>query len=459
MSEIFPILGVAGRPVLHSMSPVIFRELFRASGSKAAYIRMAAASAAEAIAVFRALGMRGMNLTAPFKEQAAAALAGSRGEKLSPDALLLGAVNCLVPLKGGGILGANTDPEGVAGALRLRGVDPAGKRCLVLGAGGAGKAAALALVSGGGDVVVVNRTRSRADEVAALLGCASASLDELPELASRAEIIASTLASEDLPDPEAWMPDAGGPGGYAVGRPAVLDADYKTGALARFAASRGLIVATGADWLVGQALPAHRLFMGDGVPAFGAGSSEALAALLARSPRAYAHARKVAIIGLMGAGKTEAGKALARLMNAPFVDSDREIEAEAGRSIPELFASEGEAAFRAREARVIDRITSKPGSAVVSTGGGAAASETCASMLTERCTVVWLYVSPRTAAARSSGSSRPLLAGCDPEARLAAIEAERRGAYSSAADLLVSTEGRGAGEVAEVIHDEIDRLS
>jgi shikimate dehydrogenase len=442
------------------MSPVIFRELFRVSGVKAAYIRVAAASATEAIAVFRALGMRGMNLTAPFKEEAVAALAPSRVDTLSPDARLLGAVNCLVPLEGGRILGANTDPEGVKGALRLRGVDPAGKRCLVLGAGGAGKAAALALVSGGGDVVVANRTRSRADEVAALLGCASASLDELPELAGRADIIASTLASGDLPDPEAWMPDARGPGGNAAGRrPAVLDADYKTGALARFAASRGLVVATGADWLVGQALPAYRLFMGDGVPAFDANSSEALAALLARSPRAYADGRKVAIIGLMGAGKTESGKALARLMNAAFVDSDREIEAEAGRSIPELFASEGEAAFRAREARIIDRITSTPGPAVVSTGGGAAASEACAAMLSKRCTVVWLYVSPRTAAARSSGSSRPLLAGGDPEVRLAAIEAARRGAYASAADLLVSTEGRGAGETAEVIHDEIDRLS
>jgi shikimate dehydrogenase len=461
MIESMPILAVAGRPVLHSMSPVLFRELFRASGAKAAYTRVAATSAVEALFLFRALGMSGMNLTAPFKEEAAAAgLAGGRIDELSADARLLGAVNCLVPLAGGKILGANTDPMGVLGGLRSRGVDPAGKRCLVLGAGGAGKAAALALISAGGEVVVANRTRSRADEVAARLGCASAGLEDLPALARRAEVIVSTLASDALPDPESWFPALSAEGGCA----AVLDADYKTGRLARFAASRGLLVASGADWLVAQALPAYELFMRSSAPRSDATSNAALAALLAGSSRAYAAGRKIAIIGLMGAGKTRVGKALARLMNVAFVDSDGEIESDAGSTIPEIFAREGESGFRAREARVIDRMTSTPGPAVVSTGGGATVTGACAAMLAERCLVVWLYVSPKTAAARARGggtalAARPLLAGGDPEARLTALEAERRGAYASSAELVVSTEGRGAEEAAEVIHDEISRLS
>jgi shikimate dehydrogenase len=448
MSEACPILGVAGRPILHSASPAIFRELFRASGRSAAYSRIAAASAEEALAVFRALGMRGMNLTSPFKEAAAALV-----DELSPNARRLGAVNCLIAVEGGRIRGDNTDPQGVLGALAARGIDAAGKRCLVLGAGGAGKAAALALISAGGEVVVANRTRSRADEVAALLGCGSASLAELPALARDAELVVSTLASDALPDPAKWFP--------ASAAPAVLDADYKTGTLALFAAARGALAATGADWLVSQALPAYELFMGEGAPraAGGEGLAGPIARMLERAPRAGPQSRKIALVGLMGAGKTHAGRVLAALMDAPFVDSDSAIEADAGASVAEIFAQEGEVGFRAREARVVDRITSCSGPLVLSTGGGVAASKVCVPLLAERCLTVWLYVSPATAAVRARGGSRPLLAGADPLARLAAIEAERRGAYAAIAELLVSTEGRGAEQVAEAIHDEIDSLS
>ena len=170
-------------------------------------------------------------------------------------------------------------------------------------------------------------------------------------------------------------------------------------------------------------------------------------------------ATAIVVLGLMGAGKTHSGLALAKMMSLPFVDTDREIEAEAGATIPRIFASEGESGFRAREARLIDRITSTPGAAVISTGGGAVTVPAIAAMLSERCLVLWLHVSPKTAAARAGGGSRPLLSVSDPEARLVALEAERRGAYASCAELVVSTEGRVAGEAAEVIHDEIDRLS
>jgi shikimate dehydrogenase len=452
MSESFDILGVAGRPILHSRSPVLFRELFRAAGIEAAYTRVAASSAAEALSLFRSLGLRGMNLTAPFKEEAALLV-----DELSPEARELGAVNCLLPLGEGRVLGANTDCQGVLGALRCRGIEVAGRRCLVIGAGGAGKAAARALVSAGGEVVVANRTRARADEVAALFRCASGGLDELSSLARAADLIVSTLASEALPDPGRWMPPSAGP--------AVLDADYKRGKLARYAAERGLAVATGADWLACQALPAYELFMGASAPS-GLGPSS-LAALLAPDAESeLALERKIALVGLMGAGKTQVGKILARLLKLPFVDADREIEAEAGMAIAEIFAREGEAGFRVRERRVLDRITSVPGGSVLATGGGAPTDPGSSRLLKDRCLCVWLHVLPRTAAlrtippsGRASGDKRPLLAGTDPEARLGALEAERRGAYASCAELLVSTEGREAIEVAEVIHGEIDRIS
>lgn len=447
-----PILGVAGRPILHSMSPVLFRELFRASGVEAAYTRIAAGSAVEALALFRSLGMGGMNLTAPFKEEAASLV-----DELTPDASALGAVNCLVALAGGRVLGANTDRQGVLDALRGRDVEISGRRCLVIGAGGAGKAAAQALVAAGGDVVIANRTLARAREIASALGCAAAGLDELAVLAIGASVIVSTLASEALPHPEAWLPED------SVA--AVLDADYKRGTLARYAAGRGLAVATGADWLVCQALPAYRLFMGESSfpeprVAAGAATTTSLAARVFAAPRAAVQGRKIAMVGLMGAGKTEAGKELARLLDLPFIDADREIEDDAESSVTEIFAREGEAGFRVRESRALDRVTSRPGAAVLAAGGGAAAVPAVARLLKERCLCVWLHVSPETAAERTRGGGRPLLVGSgDSVARLRVLEAERRGAYASCAELLVSTERRDARDVAEVIRDEIDRLS
>jgi len=469
MVETIPMLAVAGRPALHSRSPLIFRELFRRAGKRAAYLRVAAESAEEALSLFRALGMAGMNLTSPFKEKAATLV-----DELSDRARKLGAINSLAPSPRGGIRGENTDPFGVLGALAARGVDPEGARCLVIGAGGAGKAAAYALMSAGGAVTVANRTASRAAEVAGLLGCASASLDDLGGLAEDSDIIASTLASDYLPAPESWLPrllpagpDLSSPNSRGRLR-AVIDADYKTGALARAAASRGIPAATGADWLLSQALPAYRFFMGEEVAPDEASARRDLAGYLADpaggAAPIYRRGDKVALVGLMGAGKSAAGRALADLAGVPFVDTDAEIAAEAEASIPEIFAREGEAGFRAREARVLDRITSAPGASVISTGGGAPAQTACAAMLVERCLPVWLHVSPATAAERAAQgpggrATRPLLASADPEARLVSLEAERRGAYASCAELLVSTEGRGCGEVAEIIHDEIGRVS
>jgi len=452
MSELTMILGVAGRPVLHSMSPAIFGELFRADGLKtegpdaeAAYVRVAARSAKEALSVFRALRMRGMNLTSPFKEEAALL-----ADELEPDARALGAVNCLKPLEGGRVLGANTDPRGALSGIVRLGLDLAGKDCLVVGAGGAGKSAARALVSVGARVVVANRTLARAEEVAARLGCSAAGLEDLPRLARGAAVIVSALASDGLPDPDSWLPRGAGPDS-----PVVVDADYKTARLASASRSRGLTAIDGKEWLIGQALPAYELFTGRPAPRL---EPDAMAAAFERS-RLPASRRKIALVGLMGSGKTTAGKALARLSGLPFVDVDREIEAEAGMAISSIFEREGESGFRERETRMLDRITSDSGGAVVSTGGGAPTIPASAAILTERCLCAWLFVSPARAAARAEAVTRPLLAGKDPEATLAALEESRRGAYAACAHLIVSSDERDSREVAEVIHEEIDRVS
>jgi shikimate dehydrogenase len=114
----------------------------------------------------RALGIEGLSVTMPHKADVVSAL-----DKLSPTAEALGAVNT-VTRQGDRLLGENTDGAGFLDALRLdEGFDPAGRRCLVLGAGGAARAVVLALAeAGAADIAVANRTESRALEAVALAG-------------------------------------------------------------------------------------------------------------------------------------------------------------------------------------------------------------------------------------------------------------------------------------------------
>jgi len=152
---------------------------------------------------------------------------------------------------------------------------------------------------------------------------------------------------------------------------------------------------------------------------------------------------------MMGAGKSTVGPALARRLGRRFVDSDAEIEREAGRSIPELFESEGEAAFRLRERAVIEALLGQ--GAVVALGGGAVAQPGIRELLARDGTLVYLRARPELLLDRLGDCrKRPLLAGLDREARLARLVAllgERREAYESA-EVVVDT---GPGPVDEVV--------
>jgi shikimate dehydrogenase len=159
-----------GQPVAHSLSPRLHNAAFAALGLDWISVGFAVAdgAAAGAMAGVRALGLAGVSVTMPHKEAVAALV-----DELEPAARDLGAVNCVVA-RDGRLLGANTDGEGLVAALaRGAGFDPAGQVCLVVGAGGAARAAVLALArAGAAEVVVVNRTAARAETAAALAGAA-----------------------------------------------------------------------------------------------------------------------------------------------------------------------------------------------------------------------------------------------------------------------------------------------
>jgi shikimate kinase len=148
------------------------------------------------------------------------------------------------------------------------------------------------------------------------------------------------------------------------------------------------------------------------------------------------------LVGMMGAGKSAVGRALARRRGEPFADSDAEVEAAAGRSVAEIFAHEGEAVFRRLEREAIERLAGRPG--VVALGGGAIGQPGMAERLHATGRVVYLRARAETLARRvGEAHDRPLLAGLDADGRLARLRAllSERGPHYAGADLVVDTDG------------------
>jgi shikimate kinase len=162
-------------------------------------------------------------------------------------------------------------------------------------------------------------------------------------------------------------------------------------------------------------------------------------------------ASNVFLIGPMGSGKTAVGKHLARLMRAPFRDSDAEIEAKTGVDISYIFSREGEAGFRQREREVIEEIT-RECPIVLATGGGAILLPENRTVLHERGFVVYLKTSIEQQVERvRQGRNRPLLHDVDPLVKLTELMNVREPLYEGLSDFTIATDGRKVHIVADAI--------
>lgn len=145
------------------------------------------------------------------------------------------------------------------------------------------------------------------------------------------------------------------------------------------------------------------------------------------------------LIGLMGAGKTTIGRMLARHREMAFLDSDHEIEARCGVSIPTIFEIEGEEGFRRREVCVIDELSRRHG-LVLGTGGGAVLNPLNRERLKARGVVVYLRCHPNELYQRTRHDrNRPLLQTEDPLARLQSLYEQRHPLYMQTADIVLDT--------------------
>jgi len=156
---------------------------------------------------------------------------------------------------------------------------------------------------------------------------------------------------------------------------------------------------------------------------------------VARLP--YKH--PVFLVGMMGAGKTTIGRALARVLRREFLDLDHEIEARCGVRIAHIFDVEGEEGFRRREQSVLQECSDKP-DLVLATGGGAVLSEENRACLKGRGVVVYLRATPEELYRRvARDRSRPLLQTPNPQQRVRDLLAQREPLYEEVADIVFDT--------------------
>ncbi|MDY8107833.1 shikimate kinase [Fulvimarina sp. 2208YS6-2-32] len=164
--------------------------------------------------------------------------------------------------------------------------------------------------------------------------------------------------------------------------------------------------------------------------------------------------RSIALVGLMGAGKTTVGRRLAAILGLPFSDSDHEIEEVSRMSVPELFEAYGEPEFRALEARVVSRLV-QDGPRVLGTGGGAYINPETRLHLKTHAVTVWLKADLDTLMTRvMKRSNRPLLKTADPRATMKTLMDERYPVYAEADITIASRDVKReviAAEAAEAV--------
>jgi len=161
------------------------------------------------------------------------------------------------------------------------------------------------------------------------------------------------------------------------------------------------------------------------------------------------YARPV-LIGLMGVGKSSIGRRLAEQLQMPLIDLDDAIVARAGKRSPEIFAEQGEAAFRAMETQLLREVVAER--AIIATGGGIVMAEENREILKANPPVIWLKASPEYLAERIDGdTNRPLIAAGDTLKRLRELAELRYPLYEQCADLVLPREHMKKKEIVQVI--------
>ena len=397
--------GLLGRKLGHSYSPAIHAQL--GDYEYALYEKEP-----EELPDFLQRGdFTGLNVTIPYKKAVVPYCTA-----LSETAQLLGSVNTLLRLPDGTLYGHNTDYDGFLSLVRQSGVAVSGKKALVLGSGGASVTAQAVLRTLGAQVVVISRSGED-------------NYENLSRHADAAIVVNTT--------PVGMYPHNGESPVDLTAFPAcraVYDIVYnpERTALMLQAEALGIPAFGGLHMLVAQAKAASELWQGKPIPHSETPRIESLL---------RAGMRNLVLIGMPGCGKSTVAAALGEATGREVCDSDALIEELAGMPIPEIFAQQGEAAFRAYETQAIAQLGKRSG-IVLATGGGCVTRPENYPLLHQNGTILWLQ---RDLAALPT-DGRPL----SQAGKLEAMYEVRRPLYARFADHTISNNGSVEQTVAAV---------
>lgn len=344
----------------------------------------------------------GINVTIPYKKAVVPYCA-----QLSDTAQLLGSVNTILRLPDNTLYGDNTDYDGFLSLVRQSGMSVSGKKALVLGSGGASVTVQAVLRALGAQVVVISR--SGEDNYANLSRHADAA------------IIANTT-------PVGMYPHNGGSPLDLAAFPAceaVYDIVYnpQRTALMLQAEALGIPAYGGLHMLVAQAKRASEIWQHKDIPDSETSRIEALL---------RAQMQNIVLVGMPGCGKSTVAAALGETLGRQVCDSDALIEELAGMPIPEIFAQQGEDAFRAYETQAIAQLSKRSG-IILATGGGCVTRAENYPLLHQNSTIVWL----QRELTQLPTDGRPL----SQAGKLETMYALRRPLYERFADVTVDNNG------------------
>ena len=336
---------VGGNPVLHSKSPILFNRWFPENNSDCFYSRISAVNAEELISFFKNIELGGLNITSPFKEDIIPYL-----DTIDEVSKRIGAVNTVIN-KNGQLAGYNTDCSGCIMSLKKIEPNLKNKKCIILGAGGAARASVYGMITEGAEVIICNRTYSKAKSLAIEFGCKSTRLNRIKEQALKADIIISTVNFDGI---EEYFTNL---------KPGIiiLDAVYHNSRLRHFNKNKAIIYLSGEDWLINQGLESYRIFTGNDF------QNESNNKSIIKQ-KLFKSNDNIILIGFTGSGKTTLGKILAKKLNYKFIDTDAIIVAEENMKIKKIFKLKGEKYFRKKEAEVLKKLKFVK-NCVISTGG------------------------------------------------------------------------------------------
>lgn len=362
-----------------------------------------------------------LNVTIPYKQVVMPYL-----DIITDEALRIGAVNTITRLSDGRLKGDNTDYFGFHRTLTACGCDPKGKKALVLGNGGAAATAVTVLTDMGAEVILLGRSDRSVG------GISPEPYETVYERHPDAEVVVNCT-------PVGMYPKLIGQSPVELSRlprvTAVFDMVYNPArtALLQEADRLGIPAYNGLLMLVAQAKRACELFLGEEL------EDDLIDTIVADIARETGN---IVLVGMPGSGKSTVGKALAEAMGRPFVDTDALIVEDAGRPIPEIFATDGEEVFRAFETEAVKKAGMMSG-AVIATGGGVVTRERNYAPLSQNGKIVFIHrdLDKLPTAGRPISRSNPL----------EELYAKRLPLYKTFADVEVDNNGEVEDTVKTIL--------